>query len=88
MKQKFGASGGLGGGTMNNPNSKMVGIGSDPNYDPSRTGSGMEDLVEIGQKGMQYLASSIAGLQVRFNLSFSSPFPSYCELMCIELTAL
>ncbi len=79
MKQKFGASGGLGGGTMNSPNGRMVGIGSDPNYDPSRGGytSSGTDLVEIGQKGMQFLADGFAGLQVRLNLSSPPPFPSY-----------
>ncbi len=59
---------------MNSPNGRMVGIGSDPNYDPSRGGyaSSGTDLVEIGQKGMKFLADGFAGLQVRLNFSSSS----------------
>ncbi len=83
MKQKFGASGGLGGGTMNSPERKMVGIGSDPNYNPSKGGyaSGGTDLaeigqkgVELGQKGMKLLADSFAGLQVR-QIQFLAIYP-------------
>ncbi len=93
MRHKFGASGGLGGGTMNSGNGKMVGIGSDPNCDPSRGGyaSSGTDIVEIGQKGMKFLADSFAGLQVRLAQYFSHcyiPSPPYFRpillLLCIE----